>query len=213
MSFLLLHADAGSTLLTDDPVVPAAQLPALRDALSLLTSAGALRDRAQVAGDEAAADARQDGRTDGEAEGRAIAQAELGAELVRLGEQAAARDAERHADVVRLATGVVRRIAGDLGSELVAGLAERAAAALAGEQQAIVRVHPSTVDAVSRRLSGHSQLRVEGDPALAPTDCVIDSPLGRTMAGLELQLERIEQAWAESGRPATVGDGADRAAG
>lgn len=195
MSFVLIHADAGATLLADDPVVPAAEVPALHDALALLTAAGAVRDRAEAAGAAAAEEARVEGRAAGEADGRAAAQAELGAELVRLGEQAAADRADRQRDVVRLATGVVRRIAGELGPDLVAGLAERAATEQAGEQQAVVRVHPSAVDAVSRRVPS---LRVEADATLDPMDCVIESPLGRTLAGLEPQLARIEQAWRQS---------------
>lgn len=195
MSFILIHADAGATLLADDPVVPAADLPALHDALALLGAAGGLRDRAAAAGTAAAEDARREGREAGAAEGRAAAQAELGAELVRLGEQAAADRADRQRDVVRLATGVVRRIAGELGPDLVAGMAERAAAAQAGEQQAVVRVHPDAVEAVARRVA---RLRVEADAALDPADCVIDSPFGRTLAGLEPQLARIEQAWMQA---------------
>ena len=195
MSFLLLHADVAGTLLTDDPVVPRTEVAPLRDALTLLDAAGSARARAEAISEAAAAAARRDGQVAGEAQGLADAQAAIGAELLRLAEEAAAQEAAQRGDVVRLAMAVVRRIAGDLGEELVAGLAEQAAAALAAESQATVRVHPSARDAVARRLAAHARVRVEDDPALTATECVIETPLGRTIAGLEAQLGQIEQAW------------------
>jgi type III secretion protein L len=194
MTFLLLHADAAGTLLADDPVVSAEAVTPLRDALALLDAAGAARARASEASAAESAIAHDAGRAAGEAQGLAEAQATIGAELLRLAEEAAAREAAQRGDVVRLALAVVRRIAGDLGPDLVAGLAEQAAAALAEESQATVRVHPSAQDAVATRLASHRRLRVEADPALSETECVIDTPLGRTIAGLEAQLTQIEQA-------------------
>ncbi|NIJ22191.1 flagellar biosynthesis/type III secretory pathway protein FliH [Sphingomonas naasensis] len=199
MTFLVLHADRLATALADDPLVPAADVGRMQDAMALLAEAGALRSGADAAIAAAREAARAEGFAAGRAEGLAAAEDERRAELFRI----ALRDGElqraRQKDVARLAVEVVRRIAGVLDDgAVVAGLAERAAAQLAPDSVGVVRVAPDAVAAVRARLDGRAGLSVEADPALSGQDCVIETALGRTHAGLDTQLAQIARMWGEA---------------
>jgi flagellar biosynthesis/type III secretory pathway protein FliH len=201
MTFLVLHADTMATALADDPVVPAASVPHLTDALALLNEAARMRNDTSAAIEAAIAQGHAEGLEAGRSEGRASAETEGRAELFRL----AIRDGEerraRQVQLGRLALEIVRRIAGEIGSEaMIAGIAERAAAQLAPDTAAVVRVPPSAVAAVRQRLAGRASIAVEADVNLAADDCVVETAIGRTHAGLDTQLQQIERAWAEAGR-------------
>jgi type III secretion protein L len=66
MSFLVLHADRLATALADDPLLPAADVGRVQDALALLAEAGDLRESAE----EAIHAAREAARVEGFAAGR-----------------------------------------------------------------------------------------------------------------------------------------------
>jgi type III secretion protein L len=201
MSFVLLHADAVATALADDPVVPAAEVPAFRDAAALLAAAGRIRAEAEDRATEAIDAGYTKGFDKGLAEGRATGEAEYRTELFRLAIRDGEARAQRQAEIAGLALEVVRRIAGAVGDEpMVARLAERAAASLAPDTAATVRVPPAAHDETARRLEGFAHLTVEADDTLSGFDCVIDTALGRTHAGLETQLAQIERSWTEAGR-------------
>jgi flagellar biosynthesis/type III secretory pathway protein FliH len=199
MSFLVVHADRAATLLADDPIVPAAKIPQLKDAIALLARAGEIRDAEDSAHADAAEAARREGHAAGLAEGRAAAAEEVAAELLRIARDDHARAAERRADVVRLALAVVRRIAADLDGEMVAALAQRAVAAQAHDAAVTVRVAPAALEATRARLAGRTGILVEADASLDAQDCVVATALGRVIAGLEPQLARIEAAWQADG--------------
>lgn len=199
MSFLVLHADRLATALTDDPLVPADDVGRVQDALALLAEAGRLRVGAGAAIDAARENARAEGFAAGRAEGLAAAESERQAELFRIALRDGELQRERQKDIARLALEVVRRIAGELDrSAMVAGLAERAAAQLAPDSVAVVRVAPPALEAVRIRLDGRVGLSVEADPLLGAQDCVIETALGRTHAGLDTQLAQIARMWGEA---------------
>jgi len=199
MSFLVLHADRLATALADDPLVPAAEVGQVQDALALLAAAGELRREAETAIEAARESARAEGFAIGREEGLTAAETERQAELFRIALRDSELQRERQKDIARLALEVVRRIAGELDQgTMVAGLAERAAAQLAPDTVAVVRVSPVAVDAVRARLNGRSGLSVEADPLLDAKDCVIETALGRTHAGLDTQLAQIERMWSET---------------
>lgn len=199
MTYLILHADAAITALTDDPIVAASDVPTFASALALLTRAGALYDdsaRRAAKADEAG---HAEGFERGRQEGRAAAEAETRAELFRLVVRDAEQRATRRDEIATLAIEVVRRIAADIGEEaFVAAIADRATASLAADTAAIVKVAPRDAEAVRARLSERSALAVEADATLAPGDCIVETPLGRTHAGLETQLAQIDKAWTEA---------------
>lgn len=196
MTFVVLHADRLRSVVADDALVSAADVGVLRDATALLAEVGRLRDDAEQDIENARLSARTLGMDEGRADGQAAAAEATTEALAKLQADAASAEAQRRADVARLALEVVRRIAGDVGSPtIVAGLAERATLSLTGEEGTVVRVAETCVDAVRERLAGRPAVTVEGDPTLEATDCVVETPLGRTHAGLEIQLAAIAQAW------------------
>ena len=196
MSYIVLHADRLATALADDSVVPADELRVLNGAIALFGEASALRAEIGKQAEAARAEAHAAGHAAGRAEGLEAAAAEVRAELFRL----AMRDGEerraRQKEVAALALEVVRRIAGEVGADaFVAGLAERATAALAPDTVATVCVAPAQVEAVAARLAQRPGLTVEADATLAADDCVVETALGRAHAGLETQLAQIEAVW------------------
>jgi type III secretion protein L len=81
--------------------------------------------------------------------------------------------------------------------ELVARLAARAVAEQRAARGIIVRVPPgaeAAVEAHLARLACGRLARVQTDPALAPTDCVVETELGTARAGLTAQLAALERA-------------------
>lgn len=199
MTFLVLHADRLATALADDPLVPAADVGRVQDALALLAEAGDLRRGAEATTAAAREAARAEGFAAGRAEGLAAAETERQAELFRIALRDSELQRERQKDIARLALEVVRRIAGELDAgAMVAGLAERAAVQLAPDSMAVVRVAPAAVEGVRARLEGRAGLSVEADPSLEGQDCVIETALGRTHAGLDTQLAQIERMWSEA---------------
>lgn len=194
MSFVLIHADAQATLLRGDPLIPASDVPAFQEARDLLVTAARIRAAAAQVADKAAAVARGEARAAGHAEGLAAGAEAIRAELLRLVAADALRAEAQRADLGRLALEVVRRIASDLGEpNMVAALAARAALSVAPDPKPIVRVHPSALDATRARVG--TRASVEGDAAMAATDCVIATPLGEVRAGLETQLAALGRAW------------------
>lgn len=199
-NFLLLHADHAATLLADDPIVSADDVTRFGDVTALLDAATSLRDDAQQARGAALAAARAEGFAAGHAEGRAAGEASIRDELLRLAHEDAARATAQRADLAKLALEVVRRIAGTIGApEMVAGLAAQAAAQVAPETAATVRVHPAAVAQVTERLATLRHITVEADETLARDDCVLATPLGRTHAGLDTQIAQLERAWSLTG--------------
>ena len=194
MSFVLIHADRQATLLRDDPIVPASQVPAFNEARDLLDAVSALRGDAAEAVAAATEAARAEGYAAGHVEGLAAGAASIRDELMRLVQADAVRAEAQRADLARLALEVVRRIAADLGApETVAALADRAAASVAPDPAPVVRVHPDALSATRARLD--PRIAVEADASLAPTDCVVATPLGEVRAGLETQLAALARAW------------------
>jgi flagellar biosynthesis/type III secretory pathway protein FliH len=192
MSFVILHADAFVTTATDDPVVAAGDIDRFRDVVALLEGAAKLR----CATEDAVADARAEGFAAGRTEGLRASDDDIRAEWLRLAARDGAIRRERQAEIAHLALAVVRRIAGDIGvPAFVAGLAERATAAIAPDEGATVRVAPAVTANVRARLEGRPGIIVKADATLDDTDCVIDTALGQVRAGLEVQLGAIEHAW------------------
>lgn len=198
MSFVLIRADAAATLMRDDPLVRAADVPVLGDVQRLLADAQSLREDARAASEKAGEAARDEGYAAGHAEGLAAGAALVREELLRLAQADAARAEAQRTDLARLGLEVVRRIAADLGpADMVAALAERAAAAIAPDSQLTVRVPPAALDATRARLG--AGVAVEPDPTLGATDCVLSTPLGEVRAGLETQLAQLARQWNVAG--------------
>lgn len=196
MTFYVIHAGAAATLASDDAVVPAADIAILRSANEVLLRADAIGDAVATSAEAVRLKAEATGTAAGLTAGRDAALAEAQAHLLDLTARAAADRAIARSDVSRLALEVVRRIASEVGSvEMVAALAERAAADLLPETVATVRVPIAAVAATSARLIGYAGLTVVADAELSDNDCIVDTLLGVSHAGLDIQLAAVEKAW------------------
>ena len=102
--------------------------------------------------------------------------------------------------VAQLAMSVVHRVLGNFDTrDLVAAAAGQAVADLRREKRLTVTVHPDAVDSVSREfarlgVSAGMEVRIEGNPTLDPTACIIASDLAVIDASIKTQLTAIATA-------------------
>jgi type III secretion protein L len=222
MSFVALHHHDGLTLSSDSLLLPPQQVQRFETAHQLAEALALLRDTEHERLDAAQRAARAAGHAQGLAEGRRDAQdgaaEELSAVLQSLAVKSQADDAALRDAVLTLALLVVRRIAVRLPrQELLAALAEQAFDRVAAEQArhsgadsplaCVVRAHPDMLPALQAQIAQRGlqpTLAIEwrGDDSLAALDCVLETPSGRLLAGLEAQLERVRAALRESGHDA-----------
>jgi len=191
MSYLLLAAAPSAVLLTDDPILRREDVAHLDAAAEVVANLDAHRRAAREA-------AVAEGFAEGHAEGTAKAAREVAQTLAEVHAALQGERARLRAAAAALALDIVRRIAAGLAAdELLAALAEQAARDLLPEEPIGVRVVPEAVGAVRRRLWPlGAQIEVQGDPDLGAEDCVLDTPSGRTHAGLEVQLKALETVFA-----------------
>jgi type III secretion system HrpE/YscL family protein len=160
----------------------------IRDAAA--AQAVALIDRARTDAAAIRAAAHEEGRARGAAEATQL-----------LAETEARIDAALAALEPRLAQTVLLLLGRVLDAfdrpELVARLAARAVVDQRAARGIVVRVPPGTQAAVEAhlgRLADGRLARVQADPTLAPTDCVVETELGTTRAGVAAQLAALERA-------------------
>lgn len=197
MTYLLLSSGPSGALLTDQPVIRREEVSAVQDAAELTATLDAHRQAVREA-------AYREGFDQGRAEGVAAAAAEAALALTQV-HAALERERERLRGAAgTLALDIVRRIAAGLAPEEVLGaLAEQAARDLLPEEPIRVRVAPDAAGAVQRRLWPlDARIEVVSDGDLPAGDCVLDTPSGRTHAGLEVQLRALETAFAARGEAA-----------
>lgn len=103
-------------------------------------------------------------------------------------------------EVVGLALAVVRKILhreSQVDPLLLSGLVRVALEKMAAQQNIRQRVHPSQIPVWQEFFSRQTQMAVApelaGDPAVAQSQCVLETELGTTELNLELQLKEIEQ--------------------
>lgn len=210
MSFFSLINAEGVTVVTDRPVIPAAEVDALSTALDAARRLSELHERAEERVRAAEEEARKTGHRKGLAVGAATAVERLSERLLVL-----ERETEREREALRgraidNALDIVRRIAASLGdAETLAALALAAARELLPCGAIVVQVHPDRFEGVRGRLESLRRagepadvaLHVEIETSLEPGECRLRSSNGATvLAGLETQLRRIErQALAAAG--------------
>lgn len=198
MTYTLLHHSDITRLFARAPLVPADDVGSLRSAIDLLGAASRLHAGLAERVAAAEAEGRAAGHAAGLAEGRAEAERAQAAWLFDAHLASARARAAARADMPRIVIGALRRIAGELAPDvLVAGLAERAVADLAPDTRMTVRVAPANAAAVAERLRAVPLVTVDPDDRLSPTDCLIETPAGRVLAGLEVQLQTLERRWSQ----------------
>lgn len=207
MTFIALHRHGDLTVATDQLLVPPQDVGALNDALALASELAQWHaqedERLETSRQQGYDDGHREGFAQGEADARETAAATLAHTVERLVNEAQAQHAQLREAVIPLALLVVRRVAAALApADTVSALVAQALDHIAAEEArrrggnearaCVVRVHPSLLPALQQRFASHGHLEWRGDDALAPLDCMIDTPDGRLLAGLEAQLERVQ---------------------
>lgn len=202
MTFILVSSGPGHAALTDQPIVPANQVRQLGDAAALLSEAEGRLASVDEFRAAAKAQAEAEGYAAGLAQGREAAAVEVARQVVEMQTALAAEREAIRASVGRLALDVVRRITADIGPETtVAALAHRAVREVLPDQPLTVRVPSLAVGAVSARLWPlGAAIEVQADDTLGATDCVLETPAGRTLASLDVQLAALETLFAAETR-------------
>jgi type III secretion protein L len=212
MTWLAIHTDPQLAIASDALLVPAAQVPAFEDAVALAGELARLRDGEAQRIAQCLRDAHAQGLREGAAHARREAHAVAADRLAQTLGELELRAREQHAAlrdaVLELGLLVLRRIAAQLGrEEMLAALVvqvldrldaeERQRHGLAPGTACVLRLHPELLDAVRRRVGERAnELAIEwrADPGLDPLGCVIDTPAGRLLAGLDAQLEHVRAA-------------------
>jgi type III secretion protein L len=203
VSYVALFVTEDVNIATARRVLPAGELRALADGRDLLAALRASREADGVRLAVAADKARDAGFAEGLAAGRLAARDELARAQLELAahaqrERVALRQ-QAEASVAMLALEVVRKLAGDLdAADLVASIARQAVRQLVDDEPVTLVVHPAAVERVRERTAGGTHgpaISVQEDAALAPLDCRLVTRSGSAVAGLEIQLRRLESAW------------------
>lgn len=150
---------------------------------------------------------RAQGRSEGMAESRKLFEDQLAQERARLaaalGEFAAERSAyfrQVESEIVQLALAIARKILhreAQLDPWSLAGMVRVALDQINGATRVVLRVHPQNAAEWQRYLATHldsDQIpEILEDPAQPPDQCKLETSMGTTTIGLEVQLKEIEQ--------------------
>jgi len=164
--------------------------------------------------------AREAGRQEGDAQGRAAGEQHLAQvrESVSAALAGFAQDRARYylqveSEVVQLALGIARKILhreAQVDPLLLAGMVRVTLEKIESATKVVVRVHPRQVSECRSNFEQHMKADqvpdVVEDPAVAMDHCVLQTALGTTEVGVEVQLKEIEQGLLDllAKRPATV---------
>jgi flagellar assembly protein FliH len=200
MTFIALHQSADTQLGTTRWALSPDELSACESAVNLLHRLQILHDERTSQLEREREQARLDGFEQGRDEAlRTVAPGLLAAMERAVRESQVQVQALRDA-VIQLSQHVVQRIARELApAEVVAGLVARAVEDLLPAHTVVVRVHPRLETAVREQLSELSpplqaHLDIRPDELLDLLDCHIETPQGRLLAGLNMQLTNLGDA-------------------
>lgn len=192
MTFHLVHADAGTLLSSDTPVIKREQRTDFIDAAALLQAAAAIRDEASAAAEAA----RLAGRAEGLAEARATIEAGFAEQVAGFAAALDAHEQARRADIATAACAAVRTIIGTLDDEtIVTRIVERTLARLPAEGPVAIQVAPEMAARLEQHLAELAHVAVSADPALGATDCIVRTSAGQVIASLSVQLGALAQRW------------------
>jgi type III secretion protein L len=138
----------------------------------------------------------------GHAEGRAAGMKEASALVAETAVKADRYLLSLETGIAELAMSIVRRVLGEFdGAELVARVTLQALAAFRQEKALTITVNPRAVPEVSKVLASHAErlqfefvYKIESDPELAVSTCVIATEFEVLEASLDAQLEALSAA-------------------
>jgi flagellar biosynthesis/type III secretory pathway protein FliH len=208
VSWLLWQAQGATRIASPRLVLRAAEVPLLQEAQQLCAELAEMQRQEAQRIAAVLETARAEGHAQGLEQGRHAAREEFSAALMQLGLAAERERARMRRDTGVLALQVVRKLLGRFANdEVLAALAETAAAEVVPAQALALVVHADQAQAVRERLLARgitpAQIEVRGDAACAPHACRLDTGHGSMDASLEAQLARLESAWAPHGEDAS----------
>ena len=134
---------------------------------------------------------RAQARIEGRAEGAEEAARLVAQTSARAGAHLAALESELPA----LVHGIVAEILGAFDpAERLARIVAQAVSRLRPEAEATLRVAPGDIEGLRTALQdlGADHIQIEADPALAPGECCLRSPIGSVELGVEAQLRALQ---------------------
>jgi flagellar assembly protein FliH len=151
--------------------------------------------------------AREQGRQEGEARGRAAyeeqleqARGNLRSAILEFTRERADYFRKVEVEVVQLALSIARKILhreSQVDPLLLAALVRVALDQIDNKTKVVVRVHPSNAADCrayfARAMEAHEAPEVEEDPSQEADRCVLQTALGTTEIGIEVQLKEIER--------------------
>ncbi len=203
MTYLAVFRGQTATIATDQTILPAAEVHAFQSAVELAQVLEQTVCTAELAVQEQRERAHREGFETGLADGQNHARDQFAGSVAALARELQGERAKMQRDVASLAVRIVRRIASDIGApQTVAALADGAVRELLGHAPITIRVHPYACAAVQAQLqataqteSAHSApIQVRADESLKVYGCVLETHAGTTIASLDTQLKRIEEA-------------------
>jgi type III secretion system HrpE/YscL family protein len=183
-------------------VVKAQDMAVLEDARAVLEQCEAVTEQVRQEGERAYAEQRARGFEHGVEQGYAQCARQLADTEAAAARYLAALDSK----LVALVIAVVKKLAPKIGAErFVADLIAQAIKEAKSERFLLVKVHPDNRECVARRLAEMKQgqpmvefFDVVADPQLDGFSCVLESEAGVVKAGLNAQLQVIEEAMQRS---------------
>jgi len=164
--------------------------------------------------------ARETGRQEGESQGRAAGEQHLaqvresvGAALAEFAHDRSQYYRQVEGEVVQLALSIARKILhreAQVDPRLLAGMVRVTLEKIESATKVVLRVHPRQVSECRGYFECHMKANqvpdVVEDPAMAMDHCVLQTALGTTEVGVEVQLKEIEQGLLDllAKRPTTV---------
>jgi len=151
--------------------------------------------------------ARDQARLEGESRARAEFQAQLSqiresvcAAVADFGKERAAYYQQVETEVVTLALSIARKILhreAQMDPLLLASLVHLALQQIESSTKIVLRVHPQQVSEFRSYFAQHMDTQnvpeVSEDPAVGKENCILQTSLGTTQLGIEVQLKEIEQ--------------------
>lgn len=181
--------------------------------------AGDLRGAGEIMAQREAA-AREAGRKEGEAQGRAAGAEQLAQVRASVTASLAAFAGDRtlyyqrvETEVVQLALAIARKVLhreAQVDPLLLAGLVRITLEKIESATKVVLRVHPQQVSECRSYFAQHMEANqvpeVVEDPAMQMDHCALETALGKTEVGVEVQLKEIEQGLFDlmAKRPAPV---------
>lgn len=200
MNYVMLFKGQNLMAASEQLVIPATEIKAIQNVAELGCKLNLLLEEEQSRTEAAEQEGYKKGYQQGREDGLQQALDDMSARLTELAALVDHRHRELRASVARIAVQIVRKIAAEVGAgEMVISLAETASQELVPSETLVVKVHPRNLEKVAEGLqlpSGatarHKHLVVRADDTLDMYDCVLQAEYGSVIAGLEVQLEKLE---------------------